>query len=225
MNFLILGSGALGSYFGGRLKLNGCSVTLVVKNTEHLDIIRSDGLTLKTDNTIEKTRIHCISTKTVNQLNNVYDAIFTFTKSKDTHNALSTVRHLIQDHSVLITLQNGIGNEMILNQFSKRVIYGCTTLPADLEKPGTVRSSGSHETIFYPLQTKDLVIANNILYLLNKSGIPSQLNEDISIDIWRKAIFNSAVNVICALIRGCPREIAKSKSLINLARMVNSSNI
>ena len=58
------------------------------------------------------------------------------------------------------------------------------------------------------------------MFLLNLAGIPSEVNKNISTHIWRKAIFNSAVNVICALIRGCPKEIAKSKLLINLARNI-----
>ena len=57
-------------------------------------------------------------------------------------------------------------------------------------------------------------------FLLNKCVIKSLLNKNISVDIWRKAVFNSAVNVICALIRGCPEEIGKSQSLTGLAKNI-----
>ena len=222
MNILILGAGALGSYFGGRLQLNGSDVTLIIKNSKHLNAVRLNGLTIKTDGKNETTEIASVSSDSVTELKTGYDAIFVFTKSKDTFSALNSSKHLIGSDTVLVTLQNGIGNEKILSRFSERVIYGCTTLPADIKTPGSVVSSGSHETIFYPLLKTDLKMTHKILFLLNKCGIPSRLNENIYSDIWKKAVFNSAVNVICALIQGCPVEIAKSKSLKKLAKNIIS---
>ena len=49
MRILIVGAGALGSYFGGSLKESGNSVTLISRNETHSHAIISDGLNLETN--------------------------------------------------------------------------------------------------------------------------------------------------------------------------------
>ena len=48
MKILIIGAGALGSYFGGCLQKGGNDVTLVCRNREHREAILSNGLCLET---------------------------------------------------------------------------------------------------------------------------------------------------------------------------------
>ena len=146
--------------------------------------------------------------------------VFIFTKSKDTYDALKSSEKLIKNSTPLISLQNGIGNEEILQNFSKKVIYGCTTLPSDLKRSGLVSSSGTHLTNFNSILTADNKLVLKLRDVLSSCGIYSEISANISEAIWKKAIFNSAVNVICALIRGTPGEIAKSNELINLANSV-----
>ena len=220
MKILILGAGALGSYFGGCLQKGGNDVTLVCRNREHREAILSNGLCLETNGETENISINCISEADVKNLNEEFRMVFIFTKSRDTYDTLKTSEKLIKKSSALISLQNGIGNEEILQQFSSKVIFGCTTLPSDLKRAGLVSSSGTHITNFNSISTEDNELAIELKDMLVGCGIYSEISVDISESIWKKAIFNSAVNVICALIRGSPGELAKSKELINLANNV-----
>ena len=220
MRILIVGAGALGSYFGGCLKKGGNSVTLVSKNETHSNAIITDGLNLETNGLLKKIDIKCVSPVEVKDLKPCFSYIFIFTKSKDTVDALESTRSLINSSTTLVSLQNGIGNEEILSRFSEKVIYGCTTLPADIVKPGHVISFGSHRTSFYPLSEKSKRSAEILNILLNNCGISSEVSEKIAYEIWKKAIFNSAINVICALTGCTPGEIAKSDDLFKLSKAV-----
>ena len=220
MKILIIGAGALGSYFGGCLQKGGNDVTLVCRNKEHRDAILSNGLSLETNGETENISIDCIGEIDLKNLNDEFEMVFIFTKSKDTYDALKSSEKLIKKHTPLISLQNGIGNEEILQHFSKKVIYGCTTLPSDLKGSGLVSSSGTHITNFNSISTEDNKLVLELKNILSNCGIYSEISANICEAIWKKAIFNSAVNVICALIRGTPGEIAKSNELINLANNV-----
>ncbi len=220
MKILIIGAGALGSYFGGLLQKGGNNVTLVSRNKRHLDRILEDGLYLETNGKKENVIIDCISEAKLQDLNQVFQMVFIFTKSKDTHLALNMAKSSISSDTPLISLQNGIGNEEILRLFSRKVFYGCTTLPSDLKEPGTVSSSGHHITLFDALHVRDMEFAFKICSNLNACGIKSEISNKISEDIWKKAIFNSAVNVICALIKGTPGEIKKSSALLELSEYI-----
>ena len=140
MKILIIGAGALGSYFGGCLQKGGNDVTLVCRNREHREAIVSNGLCLETNGETENVSIDCISEIDLKDLNAEFEMVFIFTKSKDTYDALKSSEKLIKKSTPLISLQNGIGNEEILQNFSKKVIYGCTTLPSDLKASGLVSS-------------------------------------------------------------------------------------
>lgn len=220
MNILIVGAGALGSYFGGRLQAGRNNVTLLVKNRGHREAIQKEGLNLDTDGEIENIRINCVSERAVKTLDPNYHFVFVFTKTKDTIKALENIKVLIKPDTVLISLQNGIGNENILLNYTNKVIYGCTTLPADIREYGLVRTSGSQQTLLSPLSKKDQKFADGVKNKLNSCKINCEINVNIQKDIWQKAIFNSAVNVICALTRGTPGEISKSNSLYGLAKNI-----
>ena len=220
MRILIVGAGALGSYFGGSLKESGNSVTLISRNETHSHAIISDGLNLETNELLKIINIKCITPVEAKDLKPCFNYIFIFTKSKDTLNALESTKFLFNSSTTLVTLQNGIGNEEILSRYSENVIYGCTTLPADILKPGHVISFGSHRTLFCPLSEKSRRSAQTLNVLLNKCGIFSEVSDKIAYEIWRKAIFNSAINVICALTGCTPGEIAKSDDLLKLSKVV-----
>ena len=118
-------------------------MTLVCRNREHREAIVSNGLCLETNGETENILIDCISEIDLKDLNAEFEMVFIFTKSKDTYDALKSSENLIKKSTPLISLQNGIGNEEILQNFSKKVIYGCTTLPSDLKGSGLVSSSGT----------------------------------------------------------------------------------
>ena len=85
MKILIIGAGALGSYFGGCLQKGGNDVTLVCRNKEHRDAILSNGLSLETNGETENISIDCIGEIDLKNLNDKFEMVFIFTKSKDTY--------------------------------------------------------------------------------------------------------------------------------------------
>lgn len=219
MRLGIVGVGALGSLFGGALAEAGHDVTLIVRNEAHRKTISESGLRLGRDNGEILVNVPTISPTTPH---NPFEAIFVFTKTGATADAVRSVSHMIDDSTCLISVQNGLGNHHVLADFVgyDKVIYGTTTAPADLVGPGHIVSHGQHLTQINAARVNSAKIATQLAEMLCGADIPTVVNDEIDTVIWGKVAFNTAVNAICALVDGTPGTIADSVYLSNLARAV-----
>jgi 2-dehydropantoate 2-reductase len=106
----------------------------------------------------------------------------------------------------VLTLQNGLGNvERVSRHVSRgRVLVGVSTLPADLVGPGRIRSLGEGGSKLYPAFSPETEFAAEVCRVLTNGGLPSQLEPEILEAVWAKAVFNSAMNPLCALTRQTP---------------------
>jgi 2-dehydropantoate 2-reductase len=86
----------------------------------------------------------------------------------------------------------------------ERVIAGVSTLPSDLLGPGRVRSHGEGGSKIYPAFGEDTAFAQRVADLLTAGALPTVLEPNIHAAIWSKAIFNAAMNTLCALTLRTP---------------------
>ena len=219
MKLGIIGVGALGSLFGGALAEAGQNVTLVIRNAAHRNAITGSGLRLVRDSGESIVTVPAISPDAPHD---PFDVIFVFTKTGATTDAIRSVSHMIDDTTRLISVQNGLGNHDVLAGFVgyENVIYGTTTAPADLIEPGHVVSHGQHMTQINAARADSAKIATQLAEMLNSADMPTVVNADIDKVIWNKVAFNTAMNAICALVKGTPGTVADSDHLSNLARAV-----
>ena len=203
MNVLILGAGAMGCLYGSALHRAGAAVTLVDANREHVDAINAHGLELELRAGTERLPIPAVLPAQVIQ---PVDLIVVFTKTFHTDAALAGVAAAIGPETSLLSLQNGLGNDQGLAAHAapERVLVGASTLPADLVGPGKVRSHGDGGSKLYPAFGGDQAFAQKVADLLSRGGLPAQLDPQIHAAIWSKAIFNAAMNPLCALTLRTP---------------------
>jgi 2-dehydropantoate 2-reductase len=201
MNISILGAGAMGSFFGGLLAESGQTVTLIDINEQHLGAIRDQGLRLQTDQGDRR-----IGTLRVNRPEEAVghpDLLIVFTKTMHTASALRGVRHLLGEHTQVLSLQNGLGNVETIADLvdAERILIGVTTWPADMVGAGHVHSHG--EGAIY-LMTADGV-ARPALALcveaLQGAGLNCRADPNVWASIWEKVAFNAALNSVCAVTR------------------------
>jgi len=199
----ILGSGAMGCLFGAAFHRAECDVTLIDVNQLHVDAINSNGLELDTRAGVEHLPIPA---RLPADAEGPFDLVVVFTKTFHTVGALEGIRHSIGDNTHLLSLQNGLGNDAKLAGVvsDDRVMVGASMLPSDLEGPGKVRSHGEGYSKLYPAFGGDPAMAQKVADALTQGGLPAQLDPKIHEAIWSKAIFNAAMNPMCALTRRTP---------------------
>lgn len=203
MKIIILGSGAMGCLYGAAFHRAGAQVTLVDVNLAHVAAINADGLELDTRRGVEHLPIPALLP---DQVRDVADLLVVFTKTFHTDGALAGVAAAIGPETRLLSLQNGLGNaeRLAAHAAPDRVLVGASTLPADLVGPGKVRSHGDGGSKLYPAFGGDPALARVAADLLTKGGLPAALDPQILAAIWSKAIFNAAMNPLCALTRRTP---------------------
>jgi len=203
MKVFIVGAGAMGCLYAGAFHRAGCDVSLVDVNREHVAAINANGLDLETRAGREVLPLPAFLPE---DASGTADLILLFTKVFHTGSALDGAKRLIGPGTHVLTLQNGLGNaERVAAHIPReQVLAGIASLPADLVGPGRVRSMGEGGSRLYPAFTQDEGFAVRIADALVRGGMNATLDPRILEAIWEKAIFNAAMNPLCALTRKTP---------------------
>ena len=196
MNIVILGSGAIGSLFGGILsKLNN---VILVGRSSHINAIRKKGLDIEGKTQMN---VKILSEESVDKVTFLPDILILTVKSYDTYSAISQAKQLIDDNILVLSLQNGLDNidkiEKIVDR--RQLIVGVTTHGAFFSEPGVVKHTGKGQTILGELNGQKTKRIESIVDAFNKAGIETIASGDIIREIWVKAILNSSINPLTTL--------------------------
>lgn len=197
MTIAILGAGAMGQLFGARLAAAGSRVTLIDVDAATVEALNRHGITVTTPT---DTTTVAVSAAQARDLTAPVELILVFTKGFHTASALDSVRHLVGQHTLGLTLQNGVGNEQELISLlgADRTLMGMTSFPADrhsLTEIGTAASGGVSLGDAHPTATPS-GHAVQTARMLDAAGLNAAVHPDVRVPIWEKLIFNAVANTI-----------------------------
>jgi 2-dehydropantoate 2-reductase len=200
MRIAVIGSGAMGMLFGGRLALKEHDVTMIDVIPSVIEKLNRDGLHLEFDD-----GEHTIPVKAsfAKDMKEKVDLAILFTKTIHSQSALETIHYFMDKNSYLLTLQNGIGNVELISEYvpNDRILVGVTNFPSDVKGVGHISSHGSGYTKIMSVNGKE----NNTLIKTNKAlrnaGLNSEIVPDVFVAIWEKVAFNAAINACTAVCR------------------------
>ncbi len=148
MRFVILGSGAVGGYFGAKLARAGQDVTFIARGA-HLDAIRARGLEVRSANLGD----FVVRAGAENDTSRVgpVDVAIVSVKAYDNATALPMLTPLIGPETVVLTLQNGVDSvdEVAAIVGEEHVLGGTTYVATALEGPGLIVQTGVHRSIIF----------------------------------------------------------------------------
>ncbi|WP_428036398.1 ketopantoate reductase family protein [Amphritea sp.] len=215
----VVGAGAMGCYFGGLLLKAGHRVTFIDVNPEQIATINRQGLILETD--AGRSEMPATAALAAD-VTDPADLVILFTKTMHTDGAMRSIQHLLKSDTVILSLQNGLGNADKIAQHHdfSRIAVGTTLVPADLHSPGHVVSHGPSSSRMMDANTQHPEWVDHLAALFNGAGLTSVLDPDIHSVIWSKVAFNAALNSICAVTGATPGRIAEVEDSVQLARSV-----
>lgn len=148
MRFAIVGSGAVGGYFGAKLARNGEDVAFIARGA-HLDAIRRNGLSIHSSQLGD----FVVRAPAESDSKNVgpVDVVLFTVKAYDNPDALRLLPPLMGTESVVLTLQNGVDSidEVAAAVGRSRVLGGTTYVATALEAPGVIVQTGTHRSIIF----------------------------------------------------------------------------
>lgn len=192
MRFAILGSGAVGGYFGAKLARAGHDVTFIARGA-HLQAIRQRGLEIRSP-MLGDFVVKAPAEEDPGRIGPV-DVVIVAVKAYDNDTALPIVRQLLGPNTTILPLQNGVeSSAQLAERYGEApVLGGVTYIATALSSPGVIEQTGTYRRIVFgevfgslPRMT-DRVRA--LHEALTAADIQSEPVPDGRIPIWEKFIF------------------------------------
>ena len=199
MKIMIAGSGAMGCRFGGALSAAGNDVLLLDGWPEHVDAINAAGLRI---DDVDGSRVVPIPARLFPAVAaDPADLVLVFVKAASTASVAAAASGAIGPATLVLTLQNGLGNIEALRAHvpESRLLAGTTTLGTELLGPGHIRALGSGETVLGALGSGSSDHAKRTVLTLSAAGLPARVADDTLGVIWAKVAFNCVMNTLCAI--------------------------
>ena len=197
---IVVGAGAMGSLFASRFAQAGCDTWVYDIWVENIERIREFGLTMRSGDSEEAIPMHATTDPSEP---GVADVVLMFVKYHQTRQATSDITPAIGPSTVVLTLQNGLGNVKLIREVIPQatLLCGITTLTSELLGPGLIAASyaGRGETCVWSADGVPNQACASIVDLLCRSGINATVDPEIELHIWEKLIVNCCLNTLCAI--------------------------
>lgn len=197
MHVAVMGSGAVGGYFGAKLAHDGTRVTLIARG-EHLAAIRRHGLEVRSVD--GPFTVHPESTDDPATVGPCDLVLFTV-KSHATDDVAKLVKPLVGPDTAVLCLQNGVDNEDKLAQAlgHDHVLSGVAYIGAEVAEPGQLVHESRGEILLGERDGSMSTRVQRIEALFQSAGVPCQAVNDIVPRKWQKFLFNCALNAMTAI--------------------------
>lgn len=220
MKIAIVGPGALGCLIAGSLKMKAKEdVWLIDRYPDRAKRIADSGIKIEGLSGDFTVKVNVIfDPKEVG----ICDLVIICVKSYSTEDACKEMKPFVSDQTSVLTLQNGIGNVQILNDYfgPEKVIAGITNHGVTLIGPGHVRHAGKGDTVIGRPGGKLSGTLRNVAGILTRAGFETKISKDIDSVVWSKLIINVGINALTAITRlknGQLLEYEESRELLRAA--------
>lgn len=220
---VVVGAGAVGSYYGGLLARAGHAVTLVGRGP-HVQSIQARGLLLH-----QAGQTHNIALAASTDLSAVRtaDLVLLCVKSPDTDAVARQMAPLLPTGALVMSLQNGVDNaDTLALHLAQPVmpvaVYVATAMPG----PGEVQHHGRGELVIGPRNARDAAdtaLATRLQALVRhfaSAGVPVQVSPDVMGALWSKLMVNCAYNAVSGLTQQPYGHMAALPAIVELQRAV-----
>ncbi len=224
MRILVLGAGALGGYFGGRLLEAGADVAFLVRPRRRAQLER-DGLVIESPYGALRRPVPLLSP---GEAEPGWDAVLLACKAYDLEDAVAAVRPAVDARTAILPVLNGISHvETLQRAFgAERVLGGIAKIQATLAPDGTVRHLNDWR--FLTFGEMDGSMSPRVQALAGAAarakGMVAAAVPDIAFRMWEKLVHLGTSAVCTVLMRANVGEIARSPGGAAFMRRVLERN-
>jgi 2-dehydropantoate 2-reductase len=138
----IWGAGAIGAMVGAWLAQAGVDVLLVDTNLAHVEAMKRSGLRIT-----GMRGDHHVSVKVAlpEEVEGPLGLVLLAVKCHHTERAVATIQPLLAGHGYVVSMQNGLNEELIAAELGSDRTVGCfVNFSADWQRPGMIEFGGEH---------------------------------------------------------------------------------
>lgn len=218
MKIAVMGAGAVGGYFGGLLAKGGLDVTFIARG-KHLEAIKDHGLEIKSSR--GDFTVKAKATSDPKEIGPV-ELILFCVKSYDTEAATRQCLPMMKDHTVILSLQNGVDNEEKIAAIvgERGVLGGVAYIGAGIVEPGVICHNAEGRIVFGEMQGGISDRVKRLEQTFREAGFPAEVSSNIRAILWGKLCWNATFNALNTLVGGEVKILMERPETRTLARQV-----
>ncbi|MFJ7939491.1 ketopantoate reductase family protein [Peribacillus sp. NPDC096622] len=233
LNIVIIGAGALGSYFGGRLQQAGQDVQYLVRKNRAKQL-KENGISITSPHgNYHFNDLHI--TENVKDIEKV-DLVILAVKGQHLQGTLSDLKVLVEKGAKVLPLLNGLEHVSILQDElgEEAVLGGSAFIIATLDEKGhVIHSNENHDLIYGPLHPSQKKICDEFEQAAGSAIMKASRTENILIRMWIKYMFitafsgvTTASNLPIGTIRRFPETNGLlEKVLVEMKELANAYDV
>jgi 2-dehydropantoate 2-reductase len=210
MRILIVGAGALGGYFGGRLLQAQCDVTFLLR-PRRAEQLKATGLVIKSpfgDAVLPPPPyVH------TEQIDGPYDVVMLACKAYDLDQVMEAAAPAVGPDTVILPLLNGLRHIATLGaRFGSHKILGAhCIISAALDPGGTVlHLNDLHNLTFGELDGSLTPRVEAIASVFGRASFNTRVSQEIMLEMWEKWIFIAAAAGLTCLMRATAGDLVEA---------------
>ena len=210
MRILILGAGATGGYYGGRLAKAGRDVTFLVR-PHRKQTLDSDGLTIKSQLGAVMTPVAAITT---DDISTPFDAIVLSCKAYDLASAMTAIQPAVGPDTLILPLLNGMRHlDQLDGVFGQtRVLGGTCHISVTLTEAGVVRHMSPFDGLTLEARwPSQLDRARALHAAMSGAGFDVRFSDTATGAMWDKWVLLATLAGMTCLMRASIGEIVATR--------------
>ncbi|HEY7990252.1 MAG TPA: 2-dehydropantoate 2-reductase [Stellaceae bacterium] len=217
MRFLVLGAGAIGGYYGGRLLEAGGDVTFLVRPRRAAQLAEH-GLVIKSAAGDFRSAV-----KSVTTADSAYDIVLLTCKSYDLDSALDAIAPALGPDSAVLPLLNGIAHlDAIAARFgAHRTMAGCAYISTALLPSGEIQHFDRMDILqFGELDGRETARLAALAALFAKAKTNAAASTTILQSMWDKWMTLAGAGAALTLVRGNVGDLLDAPTGMDLLRTI-----
>lgn len=209
-SFAIVGSGAIGCYYGGRLAEAGHDVRFLMRSG--IEAVRKTGLTVESsDGDFFLPEINCAPTS--DEIGKV-DVVVVAWKATANAHFEEVIAPLLHEKTIIVTLQNGLGNiETLGKLFGKeRILGGMCFVCINRLKPGLIRHIAAGNIVIGEASPGITPRLEALVEIFDGAKVRCSAAEDFEETQWKKLVWNIPFNGLCITEGGIDTGVLLARS-------------
>ncbi|MDV3428727.1 MAG: 2-dehydropantoate 2-reductase [Bacillota bacterium] len=219
----VVGLGGVGGYLGAVLAHNLEDIYYFARG-KRLESIRKNGLKLCSEVSGEFTAYPAMASDNAEEMG-VMDYIIICVKNFSLEQVCAEISPMIDDHTVIIPLLNGVGVSDKVRRFIGKgfVLDGLVYITSGSDKDFAIHHTGSYCNIHIGCKREnecDKNILSEVKNIFQSVNVNCIIENDIEAAIWRKYILNCAYNTVTAYYSATTGIIRKNETAVNQLKLL-----
>ncbi len=203
MNILVIGTGAVGSFYGSLLARQGADVSVMARSD--YSFIREQGIDVHSETALGDYHFHPVAVLKPGEVPlNQPDYVLLCTKVVEGADRVGLLRSVVGSETRIVLISNGVEIEAAIRQAypQQALISGLAFVCVSRIAPGKIRHQSEGRLVLGDFPSGLSPETRALADVFGQSGIRCQATPDIITARWQKCVWNAAFNPLSVLSGG-----------------------